>query len=166
MKLALHRSLLFWFGLFGAMFLLWSWVDSMHAMAGASRHVDIREVHPPPHPSPPWEPGVGEFYGHTGGRIQLAFVVRDQSGNLKVESRKITMGRHRFVPPDSRWFPLPGVFKDEPWPFPSGASYTFTIISIPHWLVLLLYLAAWSAVLTWRSRRMRRIELRSRRPLL
>lgn len=149
----LSRSLLFWFGLFGLIFIVWSWVNSMHRTAGLGRWVKILEVHPPKTPHPPWEAGFKEVYGHSGGYLMAVLPIPSREVPLRIEVQSHDIYESPYGPPDARWFPMPMILKKEPWPFPSGASYTHTDFLVPHWILLATYLPIWTGAVAWRRRR-------------
>lgn len=152
------RSPLIWLGLFGAVFIVWSWVDSMHQMSEIGRLVIITEVHP----SGPWgEAAYTESYGQSGGCLRASMVIRN-SADLRIEALHHKIGKTSYVAPDARWFPMPSVKRDEPWSFASGLSYTGTTFLLPHWILLVAYLTIWTAAIAWRRSRMRRATLLSR----
>ena len=160
---SLTRSPLVWLGLFGLLFILWSWQDSMHRMAGFGRLVEIREVHPLKDPHPPWKPKYMAFYGHSGGCLKANVAIPNSTPPLHIETLKYEAWNSPYVPPDARWFPMPEIQREEPWPFPSGASYVGTTFLLPHWISIIVYLAIWAGMIAWRWRRVRRAVIESQR---
>ena len=157
------RSPMVWLGLFGLAFILWSWGHSMYRMAGMGRQVEIWETHPTKGPSPPWISNYMEFYGHSAGCLEVNIPIRSSTTDLRIKATKHKPWNTSYVPPDARWFPMPEIEREEPWPFPSGPSYVGTTFHLPHWILLLLYLSIWAAVMAWRGRRMRWAALEARR---
>lgn len=157
----ISRSPLVWLGLFGAVFIVWSWVDSMHRMAGFGRLVEIREAHPPKDPNPPWKTRYMIFHGHSGGYLRATTLIRSSASALRIDVIKHELWSSNFVPPGATWFPMPRIEREDPWPFPSGASYVGTTFRLPHWILLILYLMIWGGAIAWKCRRMRHATVQS-----
>ena len=158
----IRRSPLVWLGLLGFLFILWSWVDSMHRMGGIVRRAEIWETHPPTIPRSGWVGNYRSFYGHSAGYLRIHMVIPSSSA-LRIDAKKYEIWDSNHVSPDARWFPTPKIRRDEPWSFPSGASYTGMTFMLPHWIVCALYLTIWLGALAWRIRRVRRAVLQSQR---
>jgi hypothetical protein len=152
----ISRSPLVWLGLFGAVFIVWSWVDSMHRMAGFGRLVEIREIHPPKDPNPPLKTRYMVFHGHSGGYLRATTLICSSASALRIDAIKHELWNSNYVPPGARWFPMPAIQREKPWLFPSGASYVGTTYLFPHWIFALIYLSIWAGVMDRSNRRAQR----------
>ncbi len=153
-----RSPLVFWLGLFGLIFILWSWVDSMTRIAGIGRLLEIRELHPPKRSSPPYTLYTA-FYGHAGGCLKASIPIGSSTAALRVEAIKLETWTSHHVP-DAEWFPVPAIQREKPRQFTSGASYVGTTFLFPHWNLLVIYLSIWAGVMDWSSRRARRAALK------
>lgn len=151
-----RSPLVFWLGLFGVLFLLWSWLDSMMGMAGIGRLVQIRDLHPPKYPASPYHPHYMAFYGHSGGCLKATVPICSSTTDLRVETVKYEILNSSDIPLDAEWFPMPAIRREKAWPFPSGANYVGTTYLFPHWVLLIIYFSIWAGVMDWSNRQRRR----------
>lgn len=129
-----YRSLIFWLGVPGAPFIVWAWFRSMEGGTGFQ-----------------WV-GKGRSFFLSHGGSTLRFGTDDAS--LKPERGFDLWDWSLEEIEDLRWFPGPD--------FVRSAEDPTLILLLPHWLGLLLYLAAWFGLMAaWRAR-----VRRSRRELL
>ena len=143
-----YRSLLFYLGLPGLLFLLWAWVDS--------------NFHRTAHTSSVVASSTTAFRSST---------IMNHRGAIRIEHRVIrgggfssTLSRSHFdrVPFQQHhaWFPWPqrrqskGLLDHTPGVITAGI--TITEFTIPHWLLILPYLLLWSLAFYCRHRRIQR----------
>lgn len=153
MKQQLHRSLIFWSGIFVMIFIAWGWWDSFQATSSvAYRYRVIRNAdagvmigsHPGGGTSvfqarrsetklvhPPWSPCPGPFFVRGSGGFQPEWDDYKQR-------REATQSAHQ------RYLLLMHSEPASDW-----------VLFIPHWLVILLFAIPWSLMLVWRARRRR-----------
>ena len=156
----LHRSILFWLGLFVLSFLLWAWADS-------------RQNYTQWYPRSTTLDSLG--FGHAAGALHVsrASVVPPPAASgshvtvLPLQKALVRLplyrGRQIHVP----WFAAPR------WEsgFKSGGGPSFmslgrgtasvplymvpdvqqTTLILPHWVILLFYLPAWGFLSVWRA---------------
>jgi len=143
MRFRFSRSLIFWLGLPGLIFLLWAWWDSYH-----------------------WRSEIG-FRTYTLRRGDLAWHVHDSAihfrGALQIgwtgpevaDGRMtVTNGPHFDRLPMSssaEGIPTPGLHPER-LTFQEKAV-TRQVLTLPHWLILLLYLGVWMVAIAWRWKR-------------
>jgi hypothetical protein len=154
-----HRSRLFWLGLPGLVFLIWTWWDSGQHFAGLTwqRRSETMEINV------------------AAGRLCMVSYrdLDEGAGQLpapvqyNVERRVITASL-----PDSgarpRQFDTPraiecltGSAEDDPF----EVTYETRGIEVACWLLVLVYLFLWStALLTWQCRKSRRLKLHAAPP--
>ncbi|MCW1917005.1 hypothetical protein OJ996_25675 [Luteolibacter sp. GHJ8] len=143
-----HRSPLFYLGLFPLLFLLWAWWDSNHhsttfmKVRGSTSLVHLQVI------------------THSRGALRIT----DQ----KVEvihasiSTGTDFGRSSVASEERLWCPAPHL-EIARQTTSETADYQPEIITeshltLPHWLLILAYLALWSLLLFWRSRRIKRLS--------
>jgi hypothetical protein len=141
-----HKSLLFRLGLPALLFLLWAWADSnSHGTTflrvwGAPGLVRIQVI------------------DHSRGALRLA----DQRIEIHraVLSSRSEFGRTSLARRAREWFPAPliKIARQAPSDIPGHLREpnTQSLLILPHWLLILLYLALWSLALSWRHRRIKR----------
>jgi len=139
MRYRFHRSPLLWIGLFGLVFLLWAW-------AGSTRKRTEAE----------YSPG-GRHLWNIYQRPSLIAITRNTFalGTPAAFARQFSH-RSSVLPVSSSPVPL------FPVPYYSAAGdeqsakpgeLIFRELVIPYWLLVLVYLAAWSGLIAWRWRR-------------
>ncbi|QJE94304.1 hypothetical protein [Luteolibacter luteus] len=149
MRFRLHRSLLFWLGLPGFLFILWSWKDSITHRSGLIRTCFMTKNG--------GTIGISETLGpaHCSFRIQkLTFNPKDFDA---VVNHKLRLERvpHSITGAPIRIFPP---FKDITPPLYPGDFDKVRLrqITIPHWAILLSYGLGWSGLIAWRRHRVNR----------
>ena len=137
----LRRSLTLWLGLPGPIFLLWSWVDSMHRLSAVQwRHtINSRELHAETRES---------LLHHSGKLTLLRF---EPLADEPYTGKHSHVYWHRQDSPAGTWFPPLDYRTDL-----TAAVLQSRTLTLPHWLLILGYLALWSALLAYRHRRIRR----------
>jgi len=151
MKLALHRSIIFWSGLFVMGFVCWAWWDSTRMRSGL---------------------GMGH-YGASHALGGIVFFNDPSTYKTWFDRGKL---RKTFA---LETLPAPHVLKFDPdrernddWDMdgPENARVRYWneyriqcfmikgawFLFIPHWLILLAVALPWSAMIFWRSRRRKR----------
>lgn len=143
----IHRSLLFWLGIPGLLFLLWAWRDSMHSGLRLSRHYGIEG------------PGFGlasedlwinSFDGViSGGAVEVT--ITDAAYRWKREETRFT----RYpVHSDGK------LFKGFEWGSDATEEQGYTgkhrFICVPFWSGIPAYLAGWWGLIGWRCFQLRR----------
>lgn len=125
MRYPLIRSRAFWLGVPGLLFLLWSWADSTR------NFTQIEKKNP-----------AGSFsFVHWDSAIK---VCRAPVGSPFAFSNRVWRGPYPTKEPvPTIWWPAVKAERDY-----VGRPF----IRIPHWLLLLAYLALWSAGIAWRRR--------------
>lgn len=149
MKHPWHKSLTFRLGLVPLLFLLWAWADSMHHESGLQREMRMKGgvIDAEPNHS---------IYHHDS-RISLFLAEpvspRDYTVTLgPIESsRRPLRGRE--------WFPTP-IRRSET----VQDTVIFHERSIPHWLLILVYLILWSIAFAWRHLRIQRFSTSPAQP--
>jgi hypothetical protein len=136
-----YRSLLFYLGLPGLIFLLWAWADSMRYDSSVQARVQIDTP---------------------GNMILLRQHLRNCDSWIWIEWLEPADPDHTAITRKGKWF----VRETRPgtrWFHPisqltSSVSDQLTrrYLFIPHWLLILAYLALWSIALYWRHRRLKR----------
>lgn len=131
-----YRSLLFWFGVLGLMFMFWAWQDSGKAIrtmtwngSGSARQVDQ------------WNGSIRVVYSSDPGLYR---------------GRMHRFGFHRSEMPTVNRAELslgPFVFA----PLISSLDDPNSVMRIPYWVAVALYLIAWLASLNWWQRRKSRL---------
>lgn len=141
----LYRSLVFWLGLPGLLFLLWGWADSrLHSSSFVS---DIEA-----------KTNVGSLFSsetiwHQGSQLTIGWHDFSESGlvSLKRTDHKVT----RQLLPTPPWFPRPALIRHEL----DRSKVYMRFLVIPHWLIVGLYLVLWLLFLAWRHRRINRSRI-------
>jgi hypothetical protein len=138
----LHRRKTLWLGIFVLIFLSWAWARSRE-------HSEIVG----------FRPGGNTWFGivNSGGQLLLR-IVSYQSG-IRSTTKFIDCSFMRIH--TDPWFASP--FK---WDYEANAPSgpIFLSAGIAHWLIILLFLVPWLALLTSRSRRMKRLPTGSAEP--
>lgn len=151
-----HKSPLFYLGLFGLAFIVWAWIDSCyhwtHLYTGSGK------------------PGTaGYHHTYANHKASRVTIVHTHYPYTAPHPSEIGIQASRLPETDSNWwFPLPdyeyqkeGLIGDEPTgeePQPGEHYLEFLTVHLPHWLIVLAYLALWSLLLFWRSRRIKRLS--------
>lgn len=144
MKLALHRSITFWFGLLVMVFASWAWRDSEYF---ASRGHAGRFA---------WGNAAdGCYLTYTPGRSTELFNER-VSGFFVLTYQKGDHGSYLVISP---LLPDLNTFESPKKPAPAfhppllAKDSTETTLYLPHWLILLAVATPWLGLLLWRARR-------------
>jgi hypothetical protein len=124
----MRSSLAFWLGLFGLVFLVWAWVDSMRAWT----RIDFG-------------PFIVSSRHSSLGLVQFGSTHREFP-ELKRESLKETR----------EWFPGPRLMLT-PGPGAS-VVITPRQGYLPYWLIIGAYVPPWLLLSLWRARRIRKIH--------
>ena len=137
----LHRSLTFWLGLPGLIFLSWAWVDSMHRLSAVQRRhtINSREL----------QAETRDSLLHHSGKLSL-IRVKPLADEPYTNKHSRTYWRRQDSPAGT-WFPPLDYRTDL-----TAAVLQSRTLTIPHWLIILAHLALWTALLAYRRRRMRR----------
>ncbi|MCW1916462.1 hypothetical protein OJ996_22940 [Luteolibacter sp. GHJ8] len=163
MKLALHRSIIFWSGILVMAFICWAWRDSQQAVTLATigspsafhGHSGIlfRETHSDE--AGVWRYPATSFYDNpvTPDPFPPPFTFTTEFDAL---DRKVEM--INTLPELLLDRAIPIRIAAEYWA-PEGIHNNLTLF-IPHWLLLLSFALPWSALLFWRARRRKRGALR------
>ena len=155
MKLALHRSITFWSGLFVMSFIVWAWRDSMTHLAAAGWN----SLHAGSY-------GSLVVVGSLGGGLP-------GGGDFQVNRETMNFAdRNMVAPVIARPAFATGGELD-----PARRDYTESVVLtvtdqlvremmwrpkgcwrllLPYWLVLLLFASGWVGLLVWRARRRER----------
>lgn len=154
MKLALHRSIIFWSGILVMGFICWAWWDSQRIVSRVSS--------PPVHVSM-LEGTMGiEYYPRAGNRLKMS---RAEIHRGSLEYTAFPFPRPRFAR---------GSFREgQPNPVRASRSTIHEsivdhmdirtgdcwVFFLPHWLILLLVTLVWFVLLHWRKKRRTRASL-------
>jgi hypothetical protein len=141
-----YKSLVFYLGLPVFLFLLWAWADSNfhHSSLRKSGTTPSRTLY------------YTTVIANSPGAVWVSH--RTRKGNHGKITGPFVLGRAPLQGLRT-WFPAPE-YKHLP-----GATYNprvtdkdqaHTLITLPHWLLILLYLALWSLAFLWRRRRNKR----------
>lgn len=148
----IFRSMSFWLGIPGLLFLLWTWHDSLTHDAGLIRRVWISQPD-----RPRWmDEMIG--YGPTGFRVIHHTV--EPGPHASVLRQKIKLTRREITPGTLAEDSSPRLAWKAPQPGLEHARVYLTVMTIPHWLVLILYGAAWGGTMGWRQLRIHRAAKR------
>lgn len=147
MRFRLSRSLTFWLGLPGLLFLLWTWADSFDwqsrlGFAG--------------------KPGLGAL-ASDGSTLSFEWTRYEPVPQgmaqepLEYEIPELPSGMHFHFSHDPSARPKRPLLwaKFEAWTQRSGPTVSSAVF-IPYWMITLGYLGLWSTALTWRWKRSRR----------
>ncbi len=132
MKLALHRSIVFWFGLLAMTFVCWAWRDSMSGAVYA-RVPCFVVVHC----------AGGLMLENTAG-VEWKWE-REIDRKVVVRLDDVGFGFHTASPRTGNASPWP--------PLMIATGGKRPAVFIPHWLILLAVAALWLGLLFWRVRR-------------
>lgn len=149
-RFPLHRSLIFWLGLPGLLFLLWAWVDSAFHVTVWSRGL---EVH-----GPTWIRigPEGDSIRHACGRVEVHFHSEEMASpdhSVSVVYLKPDFSRRGVGGRSLYWRPE---LETEVVAMRSGFRMLHRTVTIPHWVIIAGYLAGWYGLLMWRRRAKRR----------
>lgn len=139
------RSLTFWLGIPGLVFLLWAWVDSMTHLSQVSYKAEFRL-------------GDGSLAkrnvaaSNSGGDVSLTWSRPD--GDYKLLSHKFD-SKKRDLREQREWLPLPSYLANRNYP-----GTIFYSLSIPHWLLLLSYAFLWIVLILFQWLIVKRIKAR------
>lgn len=124
-----YRSMLFWLGLPFPPFLAWLWWWSMQ---GGRGWMFVR-------------PGRSVFFSHGGGTLRFG----TDDASLKDTSATIDSWTWTLDNLDRiAWFQIPALER-------SAEDHSYVLV-IPHWLAILLYVAAWiGALVAWQRHKRR-----------
>lgn len=151
----LHRSLIFWSGIFVMIFIGWLWRESerrvtsidsgLWAINQAQSAVMILRTGTVRTRSP--------AFHHD--RIEQSFTIDFFPAPLFMRSRgeAASYNQHRAQQRSG-----PTMRQSIIWNLTHTGEGT-VIFYLPHWLILLTFASAWAGVLVWRSRRIRRVGL-------
>jgi hypothetical protein len=140
-----HKSPLFYLGLAPLLFLLWAWWDSCSRASGFNH----------------WR------QGHTNG-LGLTVVSVDSKLTMRCTRtdgvKLVPFGVHGdflreevfFEEPSDIFPPAKASHMDQSEP--GNFEHHIYHVTLPHWLLILTYLALWSLLLFWRSRRIKRLS--------
>ena len=124
---ALHRSKLFWLGLFGLVFLLWAWKDSRNDSAVIL-----------------WQSkAMGFSASHSGSLIHLG---RVNGGMAYSRPDKRFHLQRNHLKTRSPWFQRFQLYDVRS---PAGLSQS---VAIPYWAIVAIHLVAWILALLWQRR--------------
>ena len=143
--LPLHRSLVFWLGLFVLCFLIWAWVDSLFYATGWNRREHNKSVH-----SIRSSMSLLVFSHTTVADDRVVFGITGDYGTFY----HVPAGA-----PIGKWNRLPGIESlSHPYVASAGYSYTHEVrrIVIPWWFIITCYLPPWLALAFWRAGRIAR----------
>jgi hypothetical protein len=149
MKPALHRSAVFWLGVFVLGFLMWAWVSSYRTGTSLYRIVIIEETGVKPRAV------YDEGMNVDSGKILFSGVsVAKPRAHVTVVHEPLSLVRHPPEAGDSA-----PVFKVRSY---HDAEVTMATVQrshaeVPVWAIVAGYLFPWGAVLVWRTRRWRRV---------
>ena len=132
MSFRLHRSLTFYLGLPGFLFIAWAWTDSLKYQ---SRIILQRSAR-----------GDTDTFRHFLGTVDLRWWLQSTEPTLPVRhwrwSPKRELHEHRGVAPQ------PITFKKDRFAYSSTVKVRGIVI-LPHWFLLTLYTLPWSALILW-----------------
>ncbi|QJE94307.1 hypothetical protein [Luteolibacter luteus] len=138
------RSLTFWLGVPGLLFLLWAWADSMRYLSAASYDAEFRLAD--------GDTSIrNRSISNQGGDVSLTWSWPDSSG-YKLLSRKFH-SKQRKIYETKDWLPLPAYLVIRNYP---GTIYYN--LSIPHWFLLLCYGFAWTVLMLFQWLIVKRIK--------
>jgi hypothetical protein len=157
MKLALHRSVIFWSGLLVIAFIVWAWRDSVDRAPAAAFHDTILVTVPDGigicHMHDRNAPFEATYRGHSYSHpewaaCQPAFFIRGGGQQLNTREEWESHVKQLQAATNAREFFRP------PMRVESSRSW---LLFIPHWMILLVFVLAWAALLLWRVRRWKRM---------
>ena len=147
------RSLAFWLGLPGLLFLLWAWADSMSHRSGL--HVD--KVLPGPRFV------IVNFIGYEAAGFGVQWGDAPEPQGLGSRLGGTTLTRTPITGPAESFFPPAGYTR-----LPAHGSGSTSVVPVewrflfvPFWQLVALYLAVWWGLLAWRRRVRRAAEQKS-----
>jgi hypothetical protein len=130
MRFPVHRSLLFWFGLFGVVFLMWVSADSF------------------------WK--TSQLY-FPGGSCGSRIIFSDGLVGLRIDPdlppSSWELVRHGSLPGPR--FPMPVIGKFYNDMVVSGVHTYCIVVALPCWLMLAIYLPVWTLLLRLRAQKYR-----------
>ena len=149
-----YRSRLFWFGVPGLVFLLWGW------LAFPMRGIHLRA-------------SLGEYHLRFTDRSRVAVVSWEIYGRGRLMAPGFRADTFRLGPQRTPWGTVisedPEVIRDRDW-FPPTIRYDvwegeyhlgtrrIPWVRVAYWFLLLIYLAAWGALLAGWQRRKSRLQ--------
>lgn len=141
----------FWLGLPGLLLLVWAWADSMSYKSGVLVTQSLRTAARSPG-------SVDQFAGQSGGAFRVTWWLFDDAATSQVVYEGIRPTRE--TGPTREYFPAPGLktrrmrgYNEEPGQF-MGAR----MLTVPHWLLTLAYLAVWGGLMAQHWKAARKME--------
>ena len=162
----IHRRKSFWLGILILTFLAWAWRDStywqtilrhrQYALTHAGSGISLADRKVDPH-RPPWERypirqvdnevwarahiDAPELFHSTGEpKLIYRYYIRKSGTNIRLPRNSAALHFRPLLDP--------AILVIAP---------NSRAIFIPHWLIILLFLIPWTALLLWRSRRLRHL---------
>ncbi len=150
MKLALHRSIIFWSGLLVMAFVCWAWWKSEQGWVAVTRpgwelshsHSMIRLERSDEHF---WIPAVRSGTGSEGAVREWLPAPLFRSGEEEPGAGALGFSR------------LPMPMREQVAIYMAGAPREDWVLLVPHWLIVLAVAVPWLGLLVWRGRRRRHI---------
>ncbi|QJE99115.1 hypothetical protein [Luteolibacter luteus] len=146
----IHRSPVFWLGLPGLLFILWTWHDSLTREAGIFRSAWLE--------GPVHSVGVMDTICYRSAGFHAIYHVIDPGPGESVRHYPIEMWRDDLLPGLLAERASPLLAWKTPDPVFANPRIFIRGVIIPHWLALVLYGVAWGGVIGWRQVRIRRAE--------
>lgn len=139
------RSLSFWFGIPGLIFLLWAWVDSMHYNSEVSYKAECRL-------SDGTLTNRHTSASNSGGDVTISGGRPDVSYKLLAHHFD---SKSRDAREQTSWLPLPSYLVNRNYP---GTIYYS--LSTPHWFLILCYAFLWTVLILLQWLAVKRIKAR------
>lgn len=148
----LHRSLSFWLGLPGLLFLLWSWHDSMTHDAGIFRSIRARYSG-----SRAYTVVSDDRIGHSRAGLVITLFEVEPGPDRTIKVEPPVLDRRAVLPEVMPSSPFPAFqamnLRNYSREMPGNHVRN---LFIPHWMILIAYGIAWGAAIFWRQARIRR----------
>jgi hypothetical protein len=151
-KLALHRSLIFWAGIVVMVFIGWAWRDSkfhLHTVRGGAWSV----FHAYSAVVASYTPTHRQSLSYYREELLVTHVAKEPFP-LPFIGRGQRPSAGDFVPLEEG----PRTLRDNWRHYLRFQPPTEWVFFIPHWMLLLVFVVPWSGVLVWRARRRRRAD--------
>ena len=139
----------FWLGLPGLLFLVWAWADSMSYQSGVVFKQSLSMA-------PGSKGSFNHFAGQSGGAFRVNWWSFDEATRTRLVSSEFKATRE--AEPMVERFPAPGMVTLPRHEFYPGILVGAKRLTLPHWLLILVYLALWGWLILRRWKAARKME--------
>lgn len=136
-----YKSLVLWLGLPLLSAIVWLWVNSMFYQVRIENHANTTGV---------LNQWTKEFFTHGNSAISYSWADYDEDPAQTVK-REFTRNRFTEKVPGTQWFPAYSHTKSRP-----AAGHVRNVLTLPYWIIALVYCVLWSGIYQLRSRWVRR----------